>query len=318
VSTVLVTGAGGFVGNWLVKRLLADGHAVVGATDTGGAPAAGLLTDRELHAVEWRPLELLDPASVAHLVHRSFDGVVHLAAVSSGADARRDPGAAWAVNAGGTARLLDELGKRRLAGEADPLVVIASTGEVYGAKARAPLREDAPVAPVSPYAASKAGAELAARETSERTGLRVVIARPFQQTGPGQDERFVVPALVRRLIAARSIGAHAVKVGNLDPVRDFLDVRDVAAAIVGLLEKGEAGETYNIATGKGIALDDLFALVAAAVGVRAVAEADPKLMRPSDIPYLVGNPSKLTASTGWRAAIPFEQTLADLIASQTS
>ena len=315
MSTVLVTGAGGFVGGWLAKALLASGREVIGATTSGVAPTRTPLGDAEVAAVEWVPIELQDSISVTSLVHRHLDAVVHLAAMSSGADARRDPGLAWAINAGGTARLLDELGKRRLAGEADPLVVIASTGEVYGAKARTPLREDAPVAPVSPYAASKAGAELAARETHERTGLRVVMARPFQQTGPGQDDRFVAPALVRRLLAAKSLGAHAVKVGNLEPVRDFLDVRDVAEALVSLVARGAAGETYNIATGKGVALSDLFQLVAEAVGVTAIPEADPRLMRAADIPYLVGDAAKLTLATGWRSAIPLERTLGDLVAS---
>lgn len=314
MSTILVTGAGGFVGGWLAKRLLAADHVVHGATTDGRAPEVSVLGPDEVRAVEWRSLELLDNTSVSQLVHRAFDGVVHLAAMSSGADARQDPGAAWAVNAGGTARLFDELGKRRLRGEADPLVVLASTGEVYGARASAPLREDAPIAPVSPYAASKAGAELAARETHERTGLRVIVARPFQQTGPGQDERFVVPALVRRLLAAKALGAHAVKVGNLDPVRDFLDVRDVADALVALLARGVAGETYNIATGKGVALGDLFDRIAEAVGVTAVPEADPRLMRAADIPYLVGDATKLTAATGWSATIPLERTLGDLVA----
>jgi len=314
MSTVLVTGAGGFVGGWLVKRLLRAGHAVCGATIDGRAPEAGILGRDEVLAVQWRPLELQDNSSVSALVHGGFDAVVHLAAVSSGAEARQDPGAAWAVNAGGTARLLDELGKRRLRGDADPLVILASTGEVYGARASAPMREDAPIAPVSPYAASKAGAELAARETHERTGLRVVVVRPFQQTGPGQDERFVVPALVRRLLAAKALGAGAVKVGNLDPVRDFLDVRDVADALVALLDCGVAGETYNVATGTGVALRDLFDRIAAIVGVSVVPEADARLMRAADIPYLVGDPAKLTAAAGWRAALPLERTLGDLVA----
>jgi GDP-4-dehydro-6-deoxy-D-mannose reductase len=315
VSTVLVTGAGGFVGGWVAKALLAAGHDVIGATTSGDAPTRTPLAGAEVGAVEWVPIELQASASVTSLVHRHFDAVVHLAAVSSGADARRDPGLAWAVNAGGTARLLDELGRRLRSGEADPLVVIASTGEVYGARATTPLREDAPVAPVSPYAASKAGAELAARETHERTGLRVIIARPFQQTGPGQDDRFVVPALVRRLIAAKALGARAVKVGNLEPVRDFLDVRDVAAALLALLERGVPGEAYNIATGRGVALRDLFDRVAEAVGVEAIPEADPRLMRSADIPYLVGDATKLSLNAGWHSAIPLDQTLSDLVAS---
>jgi len=105
-----------------------------------------------------------------------------------------------------------------------------------------------------------------------------------------------------------------VKVGNLEPVRDFLDVRDVADALLALIASGAAGETYNIATGKGVALRGLFDRIAEAVGVSAVPETDPRLMRAADIPYLVGDPTKLAAATGWSATIPLERTLGDLIA----
>ncbi len=164
----------------------------------------------------WIPLELGDVRSVRQAAERPCDAVIHLAAVASGSDALKDPGVAWAVNAAGTARLLGEFGRRRKAEEADPLVLVVSTAEVYGAGPARPLTESDPVAPRSPYAASKAGAELAAIETRLRTGLRVVIARAFPHTGPGQDERFVAPAFARRLRGARLARARVVKVGNLD------------------------------------------------------------------------------------------------------
>jgi GDP-4-dehydro-6-deoxy-D-mannose reductase len=235
--------------------------------------------------------------------------------VASGGDALRDPGVAWSVNAAGTARLLGELGRRRQAGELDSLVLVVSTAEVYGAGSRPRVEAD-PVAPRSPYAASKAGAELAAQETRARTGLRVVITRAFPHTGPGQDERFVAPAFARRLRGARLAGARVVKVGNLEPVRDFLDVRDVAAAYVALTQRGEPGEVYNVASGSGVSLRQLFDRLAAIVGVDAIAEPDPEFMRPADIPYLVGDGAKLRAATGWAPRFPLEQTLQDLVHAQ--
>jgi GDP-4-dehydro-6-deoxy-D-mannose reductase len=316
VKSVLVTGAGGFVGRWLVRGLLERGYAVTGALKQGAAPERGLLTEAERAAVRWIGLELLDSDSV-HLVFRErYDCVVHLAAVSSGADARQHPGNAWAVNAAGTARILEVAAKQRYTGLSDPLILLASTGEVYGAKARAPLRETDPVRPCSPYAASKAGAELAALETSDRTGVKVIVARPFQQAGPGQDERFVLPALAKRLRGARLAGARVIKVGNLEPVRDFLDVRDVCDALLALLERGTPGEVYNVATGQGVRLEELFQTIASVVGVDAIAEADPELMRSADIPYLVGDASKLRKQTGWSPRIALEQTIADVVAGQ--
>jgi GDP-4-dehydro-6-deoxy-D-mannose reductase len=312
---VLVTGADGFVGRWVLRALLAAGHEVVGAVQPG-PPRDDGLGDAERDAVLWIPLELGDLGSVRQVAARPFDAVVHLAAVASGGDALRDPGVAWAVNAAGTARLLGELGRRRRAGEIDPLVLLVSTAEVYGAGPGRPIVETDPVAPRSPYAASKVGAELAAQETRVRTGLRVAIARAFPHTGPGQDERFVAPAFARRLRGARLAGARVVKVGNLDPVRDFLDVRDVANAYVALLARAVPGEVYNVASGQGVALQTLFDLLARIVGVSAIPEPDPEFMRPADIPVLVGDGAKLRAATGWTPTIPLERTLRDLVHAQ--
>ncbi len=316
MTSVLVTGAGGFVGRWLVRDLLTRGYQVTGAIKQGGQPGPGMLTDAERRAVRWTTLDLLDAESVRRTLGEPFDFVVHLAAVASGTDARQHPGHAWAVNAAGTARLLEAASAHRRAGTADPTVVFASSAEVYGAGGSRPLVETDPVRPCSPYAASKAGAELAVAETAQRTGLRAIVARPFQQAGPGQDERFVVPAFARRLRGARLAKARVVKVGNLEPVRDFLDVRDVCRALVALLERGKAGSTYNIATGRGVRLRDLFSRIAAATGVDAVTEVDPELMRPADIPYLVGDATKLKQETGWEPAISLDQTIADVVAAQ--
>lgn len=315
MSTVLVTGADGFVGRWVVRALLAGGWDVVGAVQPG-PPRHDGLTDAERQAVRWLPLELGDLASVRLVAGLQCDAVVHLAAVASGGDALRDPGLAWAVNAAGTARLLGEFGRRRGAGECDPVVLVCSTAEVYGRDATRPLVETDPTNPCSPYAASKLGAELAAHETRTRTGLRAIISRAFPHTGPGQDERFVIPAFARRLRGAQRAGAKVVKVGNLEPVRDLLDVRDVAAAYVALLERGAPGEVYNVCSGQGHSLEALFHRLAELLGVDAIHEPDPALVRPADIPYLVGDAAKLRAATGWVPHVPLEATLRDVIDAQ--
>jgi GDP-4-dehydro-6-deoxy-D-mannose reductase len=313
---VLVTGANGFVGRWVVRALLAAGHTVAGATGPGGAPSHGL-DAAEQQRVKWMPLDLTDNESVRRVAAGSWDAVLHLAGLASGADALQDPGAAWTVNAAGTARVAGELGRRKAAGECDPILVVASSAEVYGRAAR-PLLETDPLAPRSPYAASKRGAELAADETAARTGLRVVLARPFPHTGPGQDTRFVAPALAQRMRMAKSIGARAINVGNLDVTRDFLDVRDVARAYVLLLEHGVPGEAYNIASGRETTLYALLGMIAGVVGIEPIPECDPALMRAADIPYLVGDATKLRRATGWTPAIDLETTLRDLVHAQAN
>lgn len=315
---VLVTGADGFVGRWVVRRLLDDGREVYAAV----RPAAGSahpddgLTPEERGAVRWLPLELLDADSVRTCVDLPYDAVVHLAGVASGAAAARDPGYAWNVNAAGTARVAAVLADAKRAGRGDALLLYVSTAEVYGAGAPAPRRETDAPAPCSAYAASKLGGETAALEAWRRAGLRVVIARAFAHTGPGQDVRFVVPAFAQRLRFARKIGAPVVKVGNLEPVREFLHVKDVVDAYARLLVKGEPGEIYNVASGSGVSLEDLLFTLADLVGVRPIPEMDPELVRPADIPHLVGDSSRLRGATGWAPRIPLDQTLKDVIDAQ--
>ncbi len=318
---VLVTGADGYVRRWLVRRKLADGREVFGSVRPGQpqppvAPAADL-TPAERAAVRWLPLELADAESVQRVAEPPYDAVVHLAAVSSGADATRDPGYAWTVNAAGTARLVHVLAEARRVGGADPLVLVVSTGEVYGSCGEPrPRRETDAIAPVSPYAASKVGAEVAALEVWRRTGLRVAVARAFAHTGPGQDARFVVPAFAERLRFAKRVGAPVVKVGNLEPVREFLHVRDVVDAYARLMSRGRPGETYNVASGQGISLEELFDRLARLIGVRAITEADPDLVRGGDILHLVGDATKLRAETGWAPRFTLDETLRDVVDAQ--
>ncbi|MGE5092973.1 MAG: NAD-dependent epimerase/dehydratase family protein [Bacillota bacterium] len=308
---VLVTGADGFVGRHLVRELRERGHIVRAAVRPGSdAPwtaAAGVT------AV---PFELTDADSVQAALSVPCDAVVHLAAMASSAEARRDPGGAWIINAAGTARVAEAAASLRETGAADPKLLVVSTGEVYG-EAHRPLREDDELKPQSPYAASKVGAEIAALEVARRTGLAVMVARPFTHTGPGQRDVFFVPALLGRLRAARQTGARTVRVGNLAPVRDLSDVRDIARAYGLLIERGEPGETYNVSRGEGVALTDLFAQMAAAVGVDAQPEPDPTLMRRADLPYLVGDSTKLRRATGWTPAISMDQTLRDMLDAET-
>jgi GDP-4-dehydro-6-deoxy-D-mannose reductase len=143
--------------------------------------------------------------------------------------------------------------------------------------------------------------------------LRVVVARAFAHTGPGQDDRFVVPAFARRLKFAKQIGAPVVKVGNLEPVREFLHVQDVIEAYARLLMKGEAGEVYNVASGQGISLEDVLFKLADMLGVRPIVECDPELMRAADVPYLVGDATKLRAATGWAPRHTLDATLKQVL-----
>jgi GDP-4-dehydro-6-deoxy-D-mannose reductase len=315
---VLVTGADGFVGRWLIRRLLDDGREVYGAVRPAEPLREDGLTPEERAQVRWLPLELTDNESVRRTADLPYDAVIHLAAIASGTAALRDPGAAWDINAAGTARLLNVLAEARRKDRADPTVLMVSTGEVYGRGHSLPRKETEVPAPCSPYAASKLGAEEAALEAWRRSGLRVIVARAFAHTGPGQTGDFVIPAFAQRLTFAKKIGAPVVKVGNLEPVRDLLHVQDVVDAYARLLSSGHAGEVYNVASGKGTSLEDILFRMAELLGVRPTPEADPELMRPADIPHLVGDAAKLRAATGWSPRRSLDETLRDVLNAQAN
>jgi GDP-4-dehydro-6-deoxy-D-mannose reductase len=304
---VLVTGADGFVGRHLVQRLRREGHQVGAGCRPDSPPVAwgdsGIIP---------LALELTDDRSIARVLDFAADAVVHLAAIASNREARDDPGLAWEVNAAGTARLAEGLGRRRER-DGDPVLLAVSTGEVYGVGGPAPRRESDPLLPASPYAASKVAAEVAALEVGRRTGLRVTIARPFTHTGPGQQPKFALPGFVERLRAAKASGDPVVPTGNLEPVRDLLDVRDVVEAYVLLLERGAPGEAYNISRGEGRSLAEMFAMLADLVGVRAEPRPDPGYVRSRDLPHLVGDSTKLRRATGWKPRLSLDQTLRGLV-----
>lgn len=302
---VLVTGAAGFAGRHLVRALVRRGDAVFAGALEGHAPDAG--ADAELHAARWLVMDVTDASSLSAAVSASRpDAVIHLAAQSSVGASYDDAMGTWEANATGTLRLLHAVG-------AAARVLFVSSAEVYGAvpAAQQPIREDRPLRPSNPYAASKAAAEMAAVAAALSGAADAVVARSFNHTGPGQDERFVLPAFARQLAAAEE-GDGVLRVGNLEARRDFLDVRDVVLAYLALIDHGVRGEAYNVASGSAVRLRDVLDEMIEIRGVPVRVEADPARMRPLDVPMLCGDSSRLRA-LGWEPRISLRETLVDLL-----
>lgn len=281
---VLVTGAHGFAGRHLLHEL--GERAVASDAD---------VTDPDALAADVREAR---PAALCHL-----------AAASSVADSWRRGAEVWRVNALGTVNVLDAV--RAEARAARTLVV--STGEVYGSTPDRPAVEEDALAPLSPYAASKAAAELAADRAARAEELDVVVARPFQHVGPGQDERFAVGSWTRQIARLERAGGGTLEVGDLTVARDLTDVRDVARAYRLLLDPDVPAETYNVASGRALRLRDVVDVLLERAQARVTVRQNPARVRAVDVRVLAGDPSRLADATGWRAEIPLEQTLADAL-----
>jgi GDP-4-dehydro-6-deoxy-D-mannose reductase len=235
--------------------------------------------------------------------------VVHLAAQSSVASTWHAERDVWLVNTIGTVNLLAAV---RVA-QPDARVVIVSTGEVYGRADDLPTPEDAPLLPLSPYATSKAAAELAAERARHAEKLEVIVVRPFTHIGPGQSALFAVGSWTQQIAMIEQAGAGTLRVGNVNVQRDLTDVRDICRAYRLLLALDVPPATYNVASGTAVRLADVVELLRCLARYPIVVEQDPARSRPVDVPILLGDASRLAAATGWRPSIPLEQTLSDAL-----
>jgi GDP-4-dehydro-6-deoxy-D-mannose reductase len=313
----LVTGGSGFVGQWLIRSLLQSGWQVT-ASRHEDPEATHILDPPERAAVDWVDLDVRRTEHIDQALARSRPDVVfHLAAVASVPVAAADPGLTLDVNAGGAARLLFAISQRRRQGEVDPTILIVGSSEQYGCydASDMPLTEQAAQRPISAYAASKAAQETIALQAARSEGTRVVCTRSFGHSGPGQSQRYLLPSLVARALVARREPEGRLRVGNLTPVRDLLHVADVVEAYRLLAQRGTSGEVYNVCSGIGWSVSALATLVMRAVGMDSDVETDDALVRPVDVPVLVGDSSKLRAATGWNPTRTVEDIVTELVSA---
>lgn len=287
----------------------AGGRAFV----TGGAGFAGR------HLLDLLPgavapsrdeLDLLDAAALTEAIRESAPEIVwHLAAQASVGRSWDAPAETIADNVTMTVNLLEAV--RAEAPQA--VVVLISSGDIYGPPERLPVDESSPLRPQNPYAVSKATCDLLGGQYADATGLHVVRLRPFNHTGPGQSDDYVAGTITRQVAEAEAAGRDEALVltGNPDSARDFSDVRDVARAYVAAAQI-EPG-AYNVASGRAVSVRDLIELVRAAAHIPVRHEVDPARMRGHDVPEVRGSAERLRAATGWTPEIPLERTVADAL-----
>ncbi len=303
MNKVLVTGSNGFVGQHLVRELAENSITVVGV---GGAQGT---KEKSPHVESYLELDLTDPEQAARIDFQGLDGVIHLAGLAAIGPSFDDPMLYFNVNVGIEVNLFETA----LAQKVSPRFLIVSSGSLYDSKAPLPLTEESPVEPSSPYAVSKIGQEQMAHYYHGR-GFESLVVRPFNHIGPGQGPGFLVPDLAMQIVAAEKGGPQEVLVGNLGAQRDYTDVRDIVRAYRLLLDKGRAGEVYNICSGQALSGHDILKGLLASADCQPEIKQDPSRMRPADNPLVYGSRQKLTDDTGWQPSIPIETTLADVIA----
>lgn len=307
MSEVLVTGVNGFVGKHLARELKNRGDEVIGVgREANPAP------EIEGSLSRYFACDLMDKEALTKLPLEGISRVISLAGLARVGDSFSDPEKYKTVNVGVLTNLLQILADKNL----KPRVIAVSTSMVYDPHAPLPSTEDSILNQGgSPYAMSKILMEAAA-EGLRAKGQDIIIVRPFNHIGPGQEEGFLVPDLYIKLVKAKITG-DPIKVGNLSTKRDYTDVRDVVRAYGDLahadvLKYG----VYNICSGKSVAgqaiLDQLLALTGGSIKV----EPDPTLMRPNDSPDLYGSYQRLHTETGWQPQIPLQKTLEDFVNSR--
>jgi GDP-4-dehydro-6-deoxy-D-mannose reductase len=287
---VLITGAAGFVGRHLSMKLRQAG-AEMTCTD---------LPDHDVRNL---------PAMTELLRTHRPDVIYHLAAQSRVRDSRQRPHETWDINVGGTVSVLEAV-RQALA---DCRVVVLSSASVYGTShGDGLLREADLLRPLSPYASSKAAAELATQSYARDFGLSVTLARPFNLIGPMQSLDYVIPSLLARVNQAMADGCDRLVIESSDAVRDFVDVRDAVVALTEIAAHGQPGEIYNVCSGNGTRIAEVAELIIQIMGGELTVVAAPDPARNQDRSSIVGDPAKLLGVSAWRVSIPLDQTLTDL------
>lgn len=284
----LVTGASGFTGRYVVDALQQAGYRVFGAL----RPGQPIGSDQ--YAVD-----LCDPAAVTAMVAQvQPDVVVHLAGIAFVGHA--DVDVIYRVNISATRNLLAALAE---ASHPCSKVLLASSANIYGNADGGLIEETQPAAPANDYAVSKLAMEYMARLWMDR--LPIVIVRPFNYTGRGQDLLFLLPKMVDHFRRR----APVIELGRLEIARDFSDVRTVADCYRRLLEAGQAGEAYNICSGQSVSLQSALDMLAEIAGYRIAVSVNPAFVRANDVLSLAGSNAKLAAAIGPIAPVPLAETL---------
>jgi len=304
----LITGIGGFAGSHLARYLLSQKIQVTGFFHPEHPPTKNL-SDIE-KKIDLFPSDLSNQKKIKLLLKKNRpDYIFHLAAFASAALSFKSPKKTIENNVFSQLNLLEACSGLKPTAR---ILVIGSSDEYGNIDAKnLPVNEEAPIAPVSPYALSKVIQDFMGLQYFLNRNLFIVRVRPFNHIGPGQSKNFVVPDFISQIVDLEKRGGGEIKVGNLEGSRDFTDVRDMVKAYLLALQKGQAGEVYNIGSGKPVKINDILKKLILLSKVKVKIEQDKNLLRPVDIEKIYCDFTKFRNQTSWSPQIPIEKTLED-------
>ena len=305
MQKVFITGAAGFVGHYLTDELL-DKYRVIGTDISGTTPNPKM---------NYFPGDILDKKFLSNLLSKERPEIIfHLAAKSQAWS--RNVEEVFKINVLGTINLYESILETRKNSDYNPKIFFISSSEVYGNTSDPKnITEDSPLFPVKFYSASKVASDRLSYSYTQSEKLNILILRPFTHTGPGQQKGFVVPDIASQIAEAEiDPENNELLVGNLEPIRDYLDVRDVVSAYKSVIDKGwTPGDSYNICSGKGIKIKKILEILLKLSNKKLIIKEDPEKLRSSDTPVYVGNNKKFVELTGWEPVVPIEKTLKDCL-----
>lgn len=305
----LITGIHGFAGSHLADWLLEQNEEVFGIARSMG-------DDGNLKPIKSRvqvlPCDIMSRQELKKVIETVRpERIYHLAGVSFAPVAEKDEAVVFDTNFTGTLNLLQMVKESKL----NCRILFVGSAEEYGAmtEKESPVNESRPLQPVSLYGVSKASADLLAYSYFLRDGLDVIRVRPYNHIGPRQNPRFVCSSFARQIVAIEKGAEPVIKTGNLESYRDFMDVRDTVRAYHAVMEKANAGEVFNVCTGKTVSIQSILDRLLELSDISIRIERDLKLFREEEPLRICGDSSLLTRRTGWSPQTPLRQTLSDLL-----
>lgn len=311
MKKVLVTGITGFAGSFLAEHLLEKGEfEVFGTYLVEGSQRNVEQIKDKLNLVK---LDLQDSENVLKIIKEiSPDYIFHLAGMASAKDSFANPSGVFTNNVNSQINLLEAV---RINGLLNTKILVISSGDVYGVvdKENLPIDEETPLRPSNTYAVSKLAQDFLGLQYFLAYGLKIIRVRPFNHIGPRQAPGFVVSSFAKKIAEAEKNNLTSIKIGNLESKRDFTDVKDMVRAYLLAIEKGEAGDVYNLGSGHSYKISEILEKLIKLSGRKIELESDKSLFRPLDNPETVADSTKFIALTGWKPEIDIETTLKNIL-----